>query len=313
MKPYTAVPAVLVAILAAGLCRPVAGELCKDCRDKAYVLAVGECSSCGGETRSVAFKLCPKCSAEQGKCEHCLALLAVPPEQPDKEPPKPKPIDPDKAGTYSFGKWTYRLEISDPGTRNEGKRGRLIYSDKALPDAELNDFCATPWGMIYWVGNPRGSSGLHGWMPSPLAGADRKGKLLSPPGMPPAVKLDVADDGKTVSAIIGQKIEISLEGNITTGYSWQVGELGGKAVVSLGEPAYVTRQHAPGMVGVGGTFTFELAAVAAGTAKLRLIYVRPWEKDQPPEKTFTVTIKVQSDTKQAAESEKKPPGSPPGE
>jgi inhibitor of cysteine peptidase len=313
MKRDTMIPVVLGTILAVGLCLPAAAELCKDCRDQAYVLSVGACTSCGRETRSGAFKLCPKCSAEQGRCEHCLALLAVEPEQPDKQPPKPKPIDLNKAGAYSSGKWTYRLEITSAGTRNEGKRGQLVYDGKSLPSAEVNDHYQTPWGMIYWVGNPQGSRGLHGWMPSPLSGSDRKGKLLASPGQPQVVKLDAGDDGKTVTMLVGQTLEISLAGNITTGYSWQIDRIGGKAVESLGEPSYVTDPHAPGIAGVGGTFTFRLKAGTTGTATLRLIYVRPWETDQPPEDTFEVTIKVQADGDQPAEQRGsgKEPGSPP--
>ena len=44
------------------------------------------------------------------------------------------------------------------------------------------------------------------------------------------------------------------------------------------------------MVGFGGTFIFHFNVVKATKTKIRLVYVRPWEKDKPPEKTFEVTI-----------------------
>jgi inhibitor of cysteine peptidase len=296
MRMDRAIAVVSTAILTVGLSRPVVAELCEKCRGQAYVLNVGVCTSCGGETRSGAFKLCRAYSDEQGKCEDCLALLDTAKQPPEKQPPKPEPIDPKKSGTYSFGKWKYRLSITAPGTRSEGKRGELSYDGQKLPAAELNDHYRTPWGLIYWVGDPEMIWGLHGWMPAPSEQAERKGKLLSPPEAQD-VQLTAADNGKTVTAVVGKTIVISLEGNITTGYGWQIAEVKGKAVESLGKPSYATRPHQPGMVGVGGTFTLKFKAAEPGTAALKLVYVRPWEKDKPPEKTFAVTIKVTPEPK----------------
>lgn len=306
-----AISLVLSTILVAGLGRPAAAELCKSCRGKAYILSIGKCSACGGQTTSGAFKLCEKCSTEQGKCEHCLALLAGGKRAPQKKPPRPKPIDPKKSGAYSFGKWEYSLKITAPGTRSEGKRGQLLHGNKPLPGPEVNDHYRTPWGSIYWVGDPKTRWGDHGWMPFPSRRLKRKGKLLSPPGQPPEVKLTIADNAKTVAVVVGRTIVVSLEGNITTGYGWQTAELTGKAVESLGKPAYATRPHRPGMVGVGGVFTFKFKAVKPGTANLKLVYVRPWEKGKPPEKTFVATVNVRADSRRPPVRrgpEKKPPG-----
>jgi len=57
----------------------VAG-LCPKCKGKAYTTDIGKCVECGGDTSSGAFKLCRKCSAKLGQCEHCRAALepAVP-------------------------------------------------------------------------------------------------------------------------------------------------------------------------------------------------------------------------------------------
>jgi predicted secreted protein len=55
----------------------------------------------------------------------------------------------------------------------------------------------------------------------------------------------------------------------------------------------VAAKHAKGIVGAGGTFVFKLQAVKPGNSTVKLVYVRPWEKDKPPVRTFTVTIEVQ--------------------
>jgi inhibitor of cysteine peptidase len=107
-----------------------------------------------------------------------------------------------------------------------------------------------------------------------------------------ALELAQEHDGKTVTVPVGKDIVIRLPGNPTTGFSWKIGEVKGEAVKSQGEPAYVTRPHKPGMVGVGGTYTFKLQAVEEGKATVKLVYLRPWEK-KDPHQTFTVTVQVE--------------------
>lgn len=104
--------------------------------------------------------------------------------------------------------------------------------------------------------------------------------------------LTVNDNGKTLSAKVGQDIVISLKGNITTGYSWAVGRVTGDAVAAVGDVVYKTDEHAPGMVGVGGIFTAKFKAAKAGKATVTLEYRRPWEKNQKPAQVFEVSLTV---------------------
>lgn len=107
------------------------------------------------------------------------------------------------------------------------------------------------------------------------------------------IELSAANDSNTVTVATGKDIVISLAGNPTTGYGWKIGQITGEAIKAQGEPTYVADAHLPGIVGAGGTFVFKLHAVKTGTSTVGLVYVRPWEKDTLPVKTFTVTIKVQ--------------------
>jgi inhibitor of cysteine peptidase len=93
---------------------------------------------------------------------------------------------------------------------------------------------------------------------------------------------------------VGRKIEVRAAGNPTTGYSWAVKEIKGDAVKSGGEIKYVPTPVAPRVVGSGGSFTIPLEAVKAGKADVVLVYARPWEKDQPPASSVTLTIEVQA-------------------
>jgi inhibitor of cysteine peptidase len=295
MNRLLVISCLAVALVAASGAR---AELCDKCKGQMYIQSIGKCSSCDGFTSSGAFKLCRKCSAKTGKCEHCLAPLAgiKPPAEGEAEKPKPKPIDPRRSGTYSHEKWKYELVVRAPGTRSEGKWGRLSYGGKVLVAEGINDHYQTPWGPIYWVGESKSRYGDHLWMPHvSRREPDAKGKLLDPPGGDgPAKVLTKADSGSTLEVTVGTTIEVQLQGNPTTGYGWRTAKLDGDAVKQMGKPKYQVRPHRPGMVGVGGTYTFRFEAVKAGTTALELHYLRPWEKDKPPAESFAFKVRVKA-------------------
>jgi inhibitor of cysteine peptidase len=107
--------------------------------------------------------------------------------------------------------------------------------------------------------------------------------------------LEVGSDanGKTLTVTGVPRVLISLPGNETTGYGWSVGRIEGEAVQADGSVQYISNPSKPGMVGVGGTFKTYFRAMAKGKATVTMEYRRPWEKDKPAEKTFTVTLDVQ--------------------
>jgi predicted secreted protein len=218
-------------------------------------------------------------------------------------------IDMSKGGTYESGKWKYELIVRAPGTRSEMRKGTLSYDKKPLPEAEdINDYYETPWGKMYWVGETQSRWGDHGWMPEPSKRfPDKEGEKLTPPGEedepaaesppgeePEPVKLTSEHDGKTVEAVVGQEIIISLEGNATTGYRWLEDRITGKAVKLQGEPEYETDADPVNpRPGQGGRFIITLKAVRAGKSKIELIYARPWQRNRPG-KDYSVTVEVKA-------------------
>ncbi|NCC51415.1 MAG: hypothetical protein EOM20_09395 [Spartobacteria bacterium] len=97
------------------------------------------------------------------------------------------------------------------------------------------------------------------------------------------------DNGREVNVPIDDVFEIELEGNITTGYTWEnVSESSG-AVEQVGEAEY---KAAGNRLGSGGIFTFKFKAAAAGSAVIKLVYHRTFEKDAPPADTFEMKIVV---------------------
>jgi inhibitor of cysteine peptidase len=230
--------------------------------------------------------------------------IAPPAIAPPATAPRNQPIDPSKPGTYVAGKWQYKLEINDPGTRNEGRAGWLLYDGHKLPRGQVNDYYSTPWGPIYWVDAPAVKWGLHGWMPIPAGQVARVGRPLplpavavGPAGAPaaaasPWLEIGKTDNGKRARVRVGRYVLIRLPGNPTTGYRWQAAAVNGQSIRLLAEPQYVAATNKSAVVGGGGTFFFKFQAVQPGLTTVRLVYVRSWEKNQPPVEVFTCTIEV---------------------
>ncbi len=101
------------------------------------------------------------------------------------------------------------------------------------------------------------------------------------------ITLTSADNGKTIDAVVGDKITVTIEGNPTTGFTWETEQLNSAQLQQLGEPEYTAASN---LLGAAGTYVFTFKVVGTGDFSLRLIYHRTWEAGVPPEQTFEVTI-----------------------
>lgn len=99
-----------------------------------------------------------------------------------------------------------------------------------------------------------------------------------------------ADNGKTIKMAVPTSFNVALKGNATTGFQWKLDKIDGDAVQQKGKTDYVPDKHKEGMTGSGGAFIFSFNVTKAAKTKIRLIYVRPWEKDTPPAKTYELVI-----------------------
>ena len=94
-----------------------------------------------------------------------------------------------------------------------------------------------------------------------------------------------------VSLKVGAVLEVRLEANHTTGYSWVFAPTVNPVLMRQGKAVY--QEHvAGGTVGAGGVEVWRFKAVKAGKQGLQFEYRRPWEKGSPPAKivTFNVTV-----------------------
>ncbi len=104
------------------------------------------------------------------------------------------------------------------------------------------------------------------------------------------VKLDASADGSTQQLKIGQIMSISLESNLSTGYSWFATTSDPQVIVQLGEAEY--QQPSTPMPGAPEITTLFFQATKAGTATVTLDYKRGFEQGVKPEKTLTINIEV---------------------
>lgn len=97
------------------------------------------------------------------------------------------------------------------------------------------------------------------------------------------------DAGKSIEVKVGDTIQVSLEGNPTTGYNWVMAPQDPAVLEQQGEAEFKAVDES---LGASGLITETFKAMKKGQTTLRLEYKRPWEKDITPEKTFEVTVVV---------------------
>jgi inhibitor of cysteine peptidase len=91
----------------------------------------------------------------------------------------------------------------------------------------------------------------------------------------------------TVHVARGQTFTVPLEGNPSTGFSWNVIAVDSAKVKPLGEPRFEPRNNMPGS---GGTYFFDFTAVVKGVSKIGFAYFRTWEKEIAPADSFSITV-----------------------
>jgi inhibitor of cysteine peptidase len=97
------------------------------------------------------------------------------------------------------------------------------------------------------------------------------------------------DNGESIILAVSDEILIKLEGNPTTGYTWELDKQGSSGVEQVGEPEYVSQSKA---IGSGGIFTFRVKAVQPGEHTLQLKYWRTFEPDTPPIELYNLKLNI---------------------
>jgi predicted secreted protein len=102
------------------------------------------------------------------------------------------------------------------------------------------------------------------------------------------IKLTDADNDRSIEAAVGQRIEIQLHANPTTGYSWFLQAFPNCLELSDFRFAPSGKQ----MPGAGGTQSINFIAKSSGNGDLTAEYRRPWEQSTTPAKMFKLRITI---------------------
>jgi predicted secreted protein len=106
---------------------------------------------------------------------------------------------------------------------------------------------------------------------------------------PASVQVHEQDAGRTVDLRRGDRLDILLEGNPTTGYAWEQVDGDSAVIAPAGEPIFTPASSA---LGSGSTVTMPYIVCAAGRTRLQLAYRRRFETGVLPLKTFAIEVVV---------------------
>ena len=108
---------------------------------------------------------------------------------------------------------------------------------------------------------------------------------------PATQSLSSGDAGKVVNAAAGSELKLTLESNVTTGYSWTENAVIGNGAV-LQQTSHEYQPPAAAIPGRGGQEVWTFKALTVGTTTVSMEYKRPFEPNNPPANTFNVTVVV---------------------
>jgi len=91
---------------------------------------------------------------------------------------------------------------------------------------------------------------------------------------------------------VGESKSVTLAGNPTTGFLWQVAECPDVVVVELAFEQRKPEPNEPPLCGRPCGTVVAVTGTKVGQGTVKLIYSRPWEKGEPPFKTHTLNVSV---------------------
>lgn len=103
------------------------------------------------------------------------------------------------------------------------------------------------------------------------------------------VTLDERAAGGHIVLNAGDQLAVTLAGNPTTGYIWEIQSVDAEILQPVGTWDF---QPSSDRMGAGGTETRQFVAIKAGMTTLELVNHRPWERDAPPLKLIEISVTV---------------------
>lgn len=113
---------------------------------------------------------------------------------------------------------------------------------------------------------------------------------IAPPA-PDIFAIGEHNNGESITMPVGGTLELTLDSNPTTGYTWQTKTAPDASLLQVKEE-YLGSAKDDKTVGAGGQNRWMMKAMKAGTTKLELVYKRSSESS-PSDKIYTFTIQIQ--------------------
>jgi predicted secreted protein len=124
-----------------------------------------------------------------------------------------------------------------------------------------------------------------------VAPASVNGEVAAPTPDDVTVRITAEQAGQTVEVGVNQRFAIELVGVPTAGYVWAPAQMP-DFVQRAGEATGNTSQEQgqPGFTGGNHWEVTMFVATAPGTGEIVMEQRRPWETEEPPTSTFSVTV-----------------------
>jgi inhibitor of cysteine peptidase len=106
---------------------------------------------------------------------------------------------------------------------------------------------------------------------------------------PQVIQKAQKDDGSTVEMRKGDKLDVALEGNPTSGFSWVIAEGDTTIIAQEGEMQFLPSTD---VSGGPGSEALHFGAIGKGKTTLRLQYRRPFETNVDPVRVYTLRVAV---------------------
>jgi inhibitor of cysteine peptidase len=127
--------------------------------------------------------------------------------------------------------------------------------------------------------------------PRDTTGDDQTGSTAEATTVPTSLTLTESDDGGSFQIQAGGTIELSLQANPSTGFTWEMDDPDPEASLleQVGEPVFISDD--PDAAGAGGILTYTFRAVDRGEMVVRMVYYPP-DPTMDPTTSFQVDLTV---------------------
>lgn len=103
------------------------------------------------------------------------------------------------------------------------------------------------------------------------------------------IKISEMDDLDVKEIYEGDQIELYLDANPSTGYTWQITFIDKEILFQVGEEEFIAKSS---KIGSKGNIIYKFNVLKSGFTKLELEYCRPWQKNEK-DKKFAIQFKIQ--------------------